>query len=601
MDELNYFIDASLLQPTDFDIAVLIASYYNLDIIDYKDKAYPDIVMNNTLIKYVGNRIWYVYMDSINRWIETTESILSNNISTVIVSLYGNRKKHYVAKMRNEKDDLMKERYTKMSAQCDNIITLLKQSGKKDNYIKEVKYLLCDNYFIEKLDTKEHLLGFKNGVYDFEKGVFRKGQPTDYISLSTRYDYIEYNPEDKTQKELERYISQVYADDDVKEYVMNILGMAACCGKMEQFNIFWGDSGANGKSTFMSLLQKAFGDYAKTLPVALFTQKRAASNAACAEVERLKGARLVTTSEPDEDDVFNVGIVKEYTGNDMITARGLYKTPVEFRLMAKFILCCNKFPKRRQTTGQHQKQNFFKKDPNIDKKLEKFPAYLMSLIIHNIQKIYPELEFDVPESVQYNTNQYQKDTDLFRQFLTEEVIALDKKDSNKNNKLLISNLYSRFMKWLKSNASISVNVTRQDVKRKLEQNAYVISRDEKYVLYCKMRMEEESDEEDDEPSNNQTETEDNDIVAVFQHWLKHKFLPVIDITNVDDIHNRIPTQYIYSMFLSEYNKPVSNNEQAMIYDVMCDYFETVHNIIKKNAKNTFRNQAMCLCGIKMKS
>ena len=635
MDEINYFIDGCLYQYTDFDVALVIAAYFNLDIIDYKGKMFPDIHFSDPIIKYVPKNIWFIYLSKIHRWIETTDSILSNNISTVIYKLFEDRKKYYNKKLQTTEDEAMKDRYRKFVQNATTIIGYLRDSGKKSKYISEVKHLVCDQNFVEKLDTLNHLLGFKNGVYDFEHGVFRDGNPKDYISLSTRYDYVAYNPEDPQQKDLQAYLDQMYKASDVKDYIINVLGMAACCGRLEQFNMMWGDSGANGKSTFVKLLQAAFGDYAKTIPVAIFTQKRASSNSAQAEVERLKGARLITSSEPDDDDVFNLGLMKEFTGNDVIQARGLYKTPVEFQLCAQFFLCCNKFPKipltaandggtwrRIKVIGHNayfyvgdkppahiKNKEFHKKDANIDKKLALFPPYLMSYIIYNIQQLYPQLEFPIPKSVEYSTNEYQKESDLFRQFLTESVIILRENEISNNNqeKILITNLYSHFLRWLKSNSNgLKIAVDKQSIKNKLLQNGFEISKNEKYVLHCKLKLEQDSDEDEDVndvmPMNNCENDSEPEVLTTFKHWLKHKFLDMIDITKADDIHNRIPTQYIYNLFMNEYNRCVSVNDTNMIYDILCDYFESTHNLVKKKAKNKIytQNSVVCICGIRLK-
>ena len=50
---------------------------------------------------------------------------------------------------------------------------------------------LMDPGFRDRLDAKRHLVGFNNGVLDLDAKAFRPGQPEDYITLSTGYDYHE--------------------------------------------------------------------------------------------------------------------------------------------------------------------------------------------------------------------------------------------------------------------------------------------------------------------------------------------------------------------------------------------------------------------------
>eukprot|EP00960_Hanusia_phi_P062833 765276-Hanusia_phi.AAC.1 len=468
MDEIWYFVDGAIINPTDFDLALVVAAYYNLDIIDYKDKAFPDLVFNNTVVKY-SSKMWYYFIPDRHRWIKRDSvDIVDISISTIIVNLFKQRTKHYNALLAKAKDEYLKNIYDAKIKSSTKIVEMLKNTNTKEHLLKEFKHIVAVQNFEEKLDAIKHTLGFNNGVYDFELGAFREGRLDDYISQTVGYDYIEYDPEDEMQKELDTYLAQMYVNPKVRQYVLDVIGVAACCGKIEQFNIFWGDSGANGKSTFMDLLLKTFGNYGKTMPIAFFTQKRASSNAAQPELERLKGSRLAVLSESNQDDILNVGLLKELSGHDRLQARGLFKDPVEFELYAQFILCCNAFPKiplgsandggtwRRLKVIEHSSyfyidkppsnikgKTFFKKDPNICKKIKLFPPYLMSRIINNIQRQYPELEIDIPKEVELATGNYQKENDMFRMFLEENLIMNNERTMDKVN---ITELYGRFVR-----------------------------------------------------------------------------------------------------------------------------------------------------------
>ena len=100
----------------------------------------------------------------------------------------------------------------------------------------------------------------------------------------------------------------------------------------------------NGKSKLIELFEHGFGDYCGKLSVTLITQKRAASNACTPEVLKNKGKRFVTLQEPDEYEEVNVGAMKEYTGGDKITARGLHKDPIEFKPQWKMVMTANHLP-----------------------------------------------------------------------------------------------------------------------------------------------------------------------------------------------------------------------------------------------------------------
>ena len=130
----------------------------------------------------------------------------------------------------------------------------------------------------------------------------------------------------------------------MKNYVLDFF--ASCLQghvQSEQFNI-WTGCGANGKSLAIQIFQEALGDYSTNISITLLTNKRASSNAASPELARCKGIRFVVFQEPENDDKIHVGHMKELTGGDKISARRLYKEPVDFYPQFKTLLTCNKLP-----------------------------------------------------------------------------------------------------------------------------------------------------------------------------------------------------------------------------------------------------------------
>lgn len=67
------------------------------------------------------------------------------------------------------------------------------------------------------------------------------------------------------------------------------------------------------------------------------------------DIARLKGARLVTSVEPNEGMRLNEGLLKQLTGDDMITARKLYGDEFEYRPEFKLWVATNHKPTIRGT------------------------------------------------------------------------------------------------------------------------------------------------------------------------------------------------------------------------------------------------------------
>ena len=99
--------------------------------------------------------------------------------------------------------------------------------------------------------------------------------------------------------------------------------------------------GGNGKSKLVELLDFTLGDYSRSMDVSFLTSKRGSSSAASPELENVKNARFVYMSEPEKEDVIYVGKLKQMTGGDKMTSRGLFKSTTQFKPQFKIVLMCN--------------------------------------------------------------------------------------------------------------------------------------------------------------------------------------------------------------------------------------------------------------------
>ena len=324
-------------------------------------------------------------------------------------------------------------------------------------------HIFYDKDFNKNLDENKDLLCFNNGVYDLKKMKFRKGRPNDYISLCTNIDYKPYDEKDENIKNLNNYFEKVFIDEDIREY-MKLLLSSFIQGHTpdEKFHIFTG-SGANSKSKLIELFSLSLGDYAGILPVSLLTQKRGACGSASPEMARAKGKRFITFSEAEEGDQIRVGLMKELTGGDIITARALFKDPIEYKPQFKLILTCNKLPYIPSTDGgtwrrlrvvpftskftfkpDLTKKNEFMIDTNLNKHFEIWKESLISLLIFKFND-YKKNGIREPIEVLKYTNKYRADTDLNLQFIQDNLI----KTNDKNDIIKFNELYAIYKTWYK--------------------------------------------------------------------------------------------------------------------------------------------------------
>ena len=187
------------------------------------------------------------------------------------------------------------------------------------------------------------------------------------------------------------------------------------------------------------MFQNSFGDYCTILPCSLITQKRARSETCNPVLVRTKGKRFACLQEPEGGEKINVGLMKELTGGDKITARPLYKDPIEFKPQFKQILTCNELPQvssndegtwRRirvvEFTSKFRefpdktKPNEFKMDKNLAEKLEDWAEPFMYILLQ-YYKHYKKNGLFEPNSVKMNTQMYKQDSDVFSQFFFREI------------------------------------------------------------------------------------------------------------------------------------------------------------------------------------
>ena len=201
--------------------------------------------------------------------------------------------------------------------------------------------------------------------------------------------------------------------------------------------------GSNGKSKILELFELSFGQYCSKLSIAALTQKRVSSSAATPEIARLRGRRFVVLQEPGENEILNVGLMKEMTGGDKIVARSLNKDPIEFKPQFNMILTCNQRPKipsddqgswRRIRVVEFTSKFTANPDPNdpnqfmidtdLTSKLKKWGKPFF-WILTQYYKEFKKNGYKEPAEVTAATNEYQKEQDAYSEFVT-DCLKLDK-------------------------------------------------------------------------------------------------------------------------------------------------------------------------------
>ena len=192
---------------------------------------------------------------------------------------------------------------------------------------------------------------------------------------------------------------------------------------------------SNGKSKIMELLCHSFGEYTIKFPITMLTGKRAASNAATPEIVMAKGKRFGYFEEPSGNERINAGLLKEFSGGDKITARGLHKDPIEFKPQFKLSLLCNEIPYmdphdtglirrveiaefKSKFTENPKEMNEFRIDKSLSDKLPFWKELFMSYLLDIYYIKYKNAGIKVPADVIKFTVEFQKQCDSYDDFMS---------------------------------------------------------------------------------------------------------------------------------------------------------------------------------------
>lgn len=353
----------------------------------------------------------------------------------------------------------------KKSKDITNLVLELKKTPYKDRIIRECAPQFYECGFEEKLDDNKYLFAFDNGVYDLKIGLFRKGSPDDYISLTAKYDYDEKFTDDNPEvKALMKFLISVFPNDELRKYVLCFIASLLEGGNNDQKMFFWTGSGSNGKGTLTDLINATFGDYFATVPVSLLTVKRRGSSNATPELADKVGKRILIMNEPEHDDVLQAGLIKELTGQDRLMARPLYGKPFYYIPQYVPILQCNHLPKLSKSDGgttrrirviefsqkfveEPTKPNEHPKDPELRNKLKNWHKPFIWLLLNTYYPIYKKygIEKLEPDCVKLSTQKYEKDSNSFYEFIEEFI------KNEPNGRIFKDDIGRLFKEWHTNN------------------------------------------------------------------------------------------------------------------------------------------------------
>ncbi len=278
----------------------------------------------------------------------------------------------------------------------------------------------------DTLDTNKFLFNVATGTLDLEIGELRPHDPTDYI---TKLAPVEYDPSAECPV-FDEFLARIMDDRrEVIDYLRRAVGHTLTGDISERAIFILHGSGRNGKSTLLEVLRYLFGDYGSRTSMDTIVHKK--SEGENRGIVKLIGSRFA--SEAEEGKRLNTALMKELTGDELITARPLYQELQDFLPEFKIWLATNHRP---SLSGDDQAAwdrihliPFDVRIPEdeVDKLLKlkmrvELPGILAWAVRGAVE--WQERGLDAPDEVRAATAGYREEMDSFGAWLEERTVTV---------------------------------------------------------------------------------------------------------------------------------------------------------------------------------
>ncbi len=219
------------------------------------------------------------------------------------------------------------------SEKSDRIAALLKVAQSSASVVIEP----------DQFDVDPWALCVQNGVVDLQTGTLRPHRRED---LFTRIAPITFDADAKCPR-FDQFFEEIFlGDKGLIEFAWRSIGYSLTADTREQCFFFCYGTGSNGKTKLFEILQRLLGSYGHTADFSTFTANdKPTAGTPRPDLVRLRGMRLVSAAEADQQVRFSEATLKKITGEDPVTARDMYEREQTFTPILKLWLMANHKPR----------------------------------------------------------------------------------------------------------------------------------------------------------------------------------------------------------------------------------------------------------------
>ncbi|HSJ01749.1 MAG: phage/plasmid primase, P4 family [Verrucomicrobium sp.] len=294
-------------------------------------------------------------------------------------------------------------------------------------------------------DAHPMLLGLENGMVDLRTGQFL---PPDRQWLMTKCCDVSHDAGAACPK-WESFVQRILPDPEVRRFMQISAGYWLSGDTSAQIFWFLYGAGANGKSTFLEIISRIGGDYARRAGnsmLSVTTNNREAS----LELSTLPGVRLLVGSEMGDGMRLNTELLKDMTGEDTLTARAHYESHFNFKPTCKLVMFGNHKPVITDTDGGIWRRPrlipFTQVIPEAERNLKlkdelwEERSGILNWCLEGL-RLWRQEGLTAPASVISVTESFRESSDILGEFLREHTQA------EPGGRLLLKDLYARYTSW----------------------------------------------------------------------------------------------------------------------------------------------------------
>ncbi|NMA74436.1 MAG: DNA primase [Bacteroidales bacterium] len=269
-------------------------------------------------------------------------------------------------------------------------------------------------------DDDDFPIQFNNGYVLYDNEIVEVDPGFTPYYLNVEYDEKAYD------KDVDEFLNWFTCDrKDLRLFIEDILGhILMTKGFPHRAFFFWGESGDNGKSTIIKMMQSFVGDLYTSVPLDKFDDDTT--------VYSLLGKILNVADDINASYLEKSSNFKTIASGDPVMIRPIYSPATTLNSKATLVFTCNEIPVFKDKSGGVKKRirvipcdaRVKKRDKDIDEKLstENAKSYLLNLAIIGMNRILKSGDLTECEVVNSITRKYFVESDSVISFLEEHNI-----------------------------------------------------------------------------------------------------------------------------------------------------------------------------------